>query len=65
MTDKLKTDLKIKYLTKLIDAAVEWNFGYSPTDSEDFDNYLAERGRLLEHARINYKDLYDKWIDIL
>ena len=63
--NRLKTDLKIKYLSKRLDEAVEWNFGYSPTDSKDFDACLTELNTWLEHARVHYEDLYKKWMAVL
>jgi len=43
--------LKIKHLNKKLDEAIEWNFGYCPSDNVYFDRDLEERNALIELNR--------------
>jgi hypothetical protein len=56
-TQRLLTRLKLKYLQKQIDAAIEWNFGHCPNDSY-FNALLDERTHWEEIAKRYYPDIY-------
>lgn len=50
--------IKIKFLEKEIQEAVEWNFGYDPSNDPVFDKTLAERDKLLNIIRKQDEELY-------
>jgi len=62
---KTKTRLNLKYLRKWINEAVEWNFGYCPSDSPKFDAWIEEEWRWMAIAKVEFPDLYDSHYDII
>jgi hypothetical protein len=50
--------IKIKFLEKEIQEAVDWNFGYDPSNDPEFDKTLAKRDELLNIIRKQDEKLY-------
>lgn len=61
----LKNRLKIKRLSIKIEEAIEWNFGYCPSDDEVFDKWIEERLELQKEMQETDKEWVKVYEDYL
>ena len=60
---KVHMIMKIKRLTKRLDAQTDWNFGYSPSNNPYFDAMVEERSRLLDKLKEVSPEEWEQIVD--